>query len=450
MTKGFCKSILVLSFIYGAVAQAKLGDLIVRFKSENAKAQTLQSLAHIKSEALISDLNIEKLESNVSVLSMTAVMQSLKSNPNVLWVQEDHPVTRRETIPNDEMFSRQWSLATNTPGGINATAAWDMGQGGKNTLGHEIVVAVVDEGVDVTHQNLKENIWTNAREIAGNGIDDDGNGYVDDIHGWNGQNDNAEVKAGRHGTHVAGIIGAVGNDRTQTVGVNWNTKIMTVQALGGWGGDLTSTVLKSYGYVLKQKKLFLNSSGVQGANVVATNSSFGVDYAKCDSGKYPAWNDIYNAMGEVGILSVAATINGAVNVDEAGDVPTGCSSDFILSVTNTTIDGTKYGGAGWGATTIDIGAPGTNILSTVLGNQVQSLTGTSMATPHVAGAVAFLYSVATKNFTEEAMREPAATALKVKKILMDSVTPQADLNGKTVSGGRLNLEAAAKRTLNKK
>jgi subtilisin family serine protease len=163
-------------------------------------------------------------------------------------------------------------------------------------------------------------------------------------------------------------------------------------------GD-TAIVLRGYNYVLEQKKAWLSSNGKKGANIVSTNSSFGVDAAKCSDAQYKVWNDIYEAMGQVGILSAAATANQAWDIDATGDVPTSCESNYIISVTNTTKEDKIYRQAGWGKTHVDLGAPGTDVYSTVPGNQGRNLTGTSMATPHVAGAVAFLHSVASPAFT---------------------------------------------------
>ena len=365
----------------------------------------------------------------VTVLDGTRVpdvMQELAGRSGVRYAAPDHVVTPRATTPNDPSFGSQWAHTK-----MQSTLAWDLGQGSG-----DFVVSVVDGGCLITHADLAANLYDNLAELNGqSGKDDDGNGYVDDLHGWNAYSNNGSIPNDGHGTHVNGIVGAVGNNGTGVVGVNWNVTLMPVAG----SSSSTSTVVKAYNYSRDQKQLWISSSGALGANVVSTNSSFGIDFANCASPAYSPWNDAYNALGAVGILSCAATMNNNSNVDATGDVPTGCSSDWLVTVTNTTSSDTKNSGAAYGLTAIDLGAPGTNVYSTYSSGGYTNMTGTSMASPQAAGAIAFLHSVASSDLATLRGSDPDQAALVVKQLLLDNVDSLPDLVGKTVSGGRLNL-----------
>lgn len=383
----------------------------------------------------------------------------------------NHPVQWRgdslNFLTSDPLLPQQWNMMLDSETiGINAVESWlEFGTGGKNANAQDIVIAIVDAGFDHSHPDLIFNRWRNWGEIPANGKDDDENGYVDDVNGWNAQEQTGQIHSDDHGTHVAGIIGARGNNSRGIAGLNWRLKIMYV-SMGHDLGDTIST-MRAYSYILKQKELWLQSGGKKGANVVAINSSFGIDARKCSHEDFVIWNEMINTLGEKGILSVAATSNFEINVDKHGDIPTSCDSPYLISVTNSGRTGKKSTGvewnpelqedpgfdnfgAGFGEWSIDIAAPGEEILSTAERNFMgpttaayTAQTGTSFSTPHVAGAVGYLHSVASSEFQARALDRPAASALEIKEALLLTVTPTSSLHSATASGGVLNLHAAS-------
>lgn len=378
--------------------------------------------------------------------STESTIQSLgkaRSNPKVALAQPNHTVTLRKATPSSNDLNKQWNYRFDGSAfGVDAVGAWnEFGHKGTIPYGDEIVIAIVDGGFAPNHADLAGNIWVNKAEVAGNNTDDDGNGYIDDINGWDVQSETGTLIEEDHGTHVAGIIGAQGDNEINGAGINWKVKIMYVSA--GWKLAETADTMRAYGYILKQKQLWLESDGKKGANVVAINSSFGIDRGDCSSSEYAVWNDMFNDLGKAGILSVAATANAGWNIDETGDIPTACNSPYLITVTNTDINGYRAE-AGFGKTTIDLGAPGEEIYSTLPGNDFGSMSGTSMATPHVTGSVGYLFSVASLDFIDKYLGNPGEAILELKDIILRTVSIRGELQTETVSGGILNLAAASR------
>ncbi|MBI3511897.1 MAG: S8 family peptidase [Bacteroidetes bacterium] len=370
----------------------------------------------------------------------TAIENALaeaKKFPEIEMAQFNHYVAHRVNIPNDVDFPNMWDMNnTGQNGGtpdadIDAPEAWNITTGGMTVQGDTIVVAVIDAGFDLAQQDL--NFHKNYAEIPNNGIDDDNNGYIDDYDGWNAYFSNGNISSDMHGTHVSGTVGARGNNSVGVAGVNWGVKIMPVM-----GSDGTEAqVVEAYTYVLDARRLYNNTTGAQGAFVVSTNSSFGVDQGQ--PAAYPLWCAMYDSMGAVGILSAAATANANWDIDVVGDIPTACSSIYMIAVTNTTNTDAKYFQAGYGDTTIDIGAPGTSIWSTLPSNTYGTLTGTSMASPHVAGAVALLYAGACNQYITDYKANPSAMAVTTRNYLLNSADHVPSMNGMCTSNGRLNI-----------
>jgi subtilisin family serine protease len=440
--KIFFSTLVLLCSQFALATNNSTNSFIVKLKAGESPAM-FAAKNKLTLEAISPEMglyNATSLNNQVTAQSLTA-----RRSKEVSYAQENHPVKLRKGVltPNDQDFGIQWNWlwAPNTQG-VDAIEAWaSHGTGGKDIQNNEIVVAIVDGGFDYKHPDLINNAWVNKNEIPGNGKDDDNNGYVDDIYGWNPEDKNGTISMDDHGTHVAGIIGAEGNNKSYVTGINWKIKIMYISA----GYDLSNTalVMSAYGYILKQKQLWISSGGKQGANVVAVNSSFGIDEVNCNSGQYSVWNDMYNELGKSGVLSVAATANAGVDVDRVGDLPTSCDSDYLIAVTNSESTGKKNHDAGYGAMSIDLAAPGENIYSTLPQRQVGEMSGTSMATPHVTGAIGYLYSAASASLMNKVVSSPGAGALAMKEILLNSVSRRKDHTGVTVSGGILNLNAAA-------
>lgn len=417
------------------------GDIIVMFKSGVNIQNFLDNYTGIDlrvKEVLIPDMNIYLLHYDVARSLPVDALLSVMRNDKVAIAQFNHYVTER-VIPNDTRFNEQWDKHnTGQTGGtadadIDAPEAWEITGGGLTVFGDTIVVAIVDGGQQTDHPDLET--WRNWAEIAGNNIDDDNNGYIDDIYGWNANSNNGTIPANNHGTHCAGIAGARGNNSLGVAGVN--LKVKTMPVVYGSSPTLEQSVVKAYGYVLKQRKIWNQTNGAQGAFVVSTNSSFGVDNGQ--PANYPLWCGFYDSLGAAGILNAGAGPNNNVNIDVVGDIPTTCPSPYMIAVTNTTNTDAKNSGAGYGPIHMDLGAPGTSILSTIPGSSYGLLTGTSMATPQVAGAVGLMYAGASSIFINLSRVDPDSAALLFKQYILASVDTIPALTGITVSNGRLNV-----------
>ncbi|MGI6524111.1 MAG: S8 family peptidase [Bdellovibrionota bacterium] len=310
--------------------------------------------------------------------------------------------------PNDSKFNEQWGLSKNL--GIDTETAWNVTTGSQ-----DMIVAVIDTGIDYTHPDLAANIWVNNGEIPGNGIDDDGNGYIDDVYGMSTIGAKGDpMDANGHGTHVAGVIGASGNNGIGISGINWNIKLLGCRFLNAKGSGSLAGAVEAINYVVSMKK--------RGFNIVAMNNSWG-------GGGFSQvmYNAIEKALAE-GITFVAAAGNESNNNDVKPTYPAGYNLANVISVGAIGRSGSLADFSNFGAKTVTIAAPGVSIVSTYLNGTYKSLSGTSMATPFVTGSVALLKSL-----------YPKITPTELTAHLKKTGTSNTKLDGLVESGKVLNL-----------
>jgi len=389
-------------------------------------------------EKLSEIMNIYKISFDDSQINASELLRIIKTNKYVLNAQLNHFVQKRETVPNDTQLSSQWHHINDGSNGgiedadIDSDQAWDITTGGVTALGDTIVACVI-EGGNLLHVDLIDNAWFNMDEIPENGIDDDENGFVDDYRGWNVQSENDEgVYQGGHGTNVMGMIGATGDNELGVAGANWDVKIMSVT--GENLGDEAS-MIEAYNYPLVQRKLYDESNGENGAFVVVTNASWGIDFG--DPNDVPIWAAFYDTLGVYGILNCGATANNNVDIDEVGDIPTAVESDYMISVTATNNSDLRTFSA-FGLETVDLGAPGGGVFTTAGGTDYTNTSGTSFASPLTAGVIALLYSAPCEEFINLVHDNPQGGAEYVRSVLFSGVDPVENLAGEVATGGRLN------------
>ncbi len=398
------------------------GQIIVRFTdatTTDARDAVVSALGGTVVKEL-SLINAAAIQVDTTTEALDDILTRWSNNAAVKYAEVDSIRTIDQTIPNDASFSSLWGLHnTGQTGGtpdadIDAAEAWDTFTGSSN-----VVIASIDTGVEYTHEDLAANMWINPGEIAGDGIDNDGNGYIDDIYGidaFNGDSDPMDDHD--HGTHTAGTFGAVGDNGIGVAGVNWDVQIMALKFLGAGGTGPTSGAVEVINYMTMMKTQY-------GVNIVVSCNSWG------GGGYSQALVDSIQASINAGIMFVAAAGNDGLNNDTFPHYPSSYDLDGIISVAATDDDDQLASFSNYGATSVDLAAPGVGILSTVVGNGYASFNGTSMATPHVAGAAGMLMAL-----------HPEASLADIKEAILSTVDPIAALDGRMVTGGRLNLANA--------
>ncbi|MGH9948328.1 MAG: S8 family serine peptidase [Pyrinomonadaceae bacterium] len=391
------------------------GEVLVRYKNGVSAEliQTTNSAIGFESIEKLGDLGWHrvKLDSRTTVQSAIAKFQVVESveaaQPNFYYYLQ--------ATPNDPDFTLAGMYGLSK---ISAPQAWDITTGST-----AVVVANIDTGIRYTHEDLAPNMWVNPGEIPNNGIDDEGNGFIDDVYGYDFRfNDSDPYDEHGHGTHTSGTIGARGNNGLGVVGVNWNVRLMAIKIYSAGASDTTSAMLiNAYNYIRMMKG--------RGVNIRVTNNSYGGCTEACDYDQ--ATKDAIDAMGDADILNVFAAGNSGVNIDNTPFYPASYASPSILAVGATNVDDNRA--FNFGLNSVDLAAPGISIRSTMLGSDSSygNMSGTSMATPHVSGAAALL-----------AGNNPSLSAASLKATLMNTADAVPQWNGFSRTGGRLNVFAA--------
>lgn len=372
-----------------------------------------------------SDIWLFEFDDNAT--SVKEVMSQINKIEDVWLVQPNTKVELR-AAPNDPQYGSQWQHDN-----IDSEAAWDITTGGTTANGDDVVVCIIESADVMGHPDLQDNHWVNTAETPGNGVDDDGNGYIDDYNGWDVSSNSDNIGTGGHGTQVAGMIGAKGNNSQGVAGANWDVKMMVV---AGHSSPFTqANIVEAYTYPLEARTLWNQTNGAEGAFVVSTNASWGMDEA--DPSEYPIWCSYYDDLGAAGILNCGATSNSSVDVDVVGDMPTACQSDYMVSVTATD-DTDQITFAGYGDQTINVAAPGDGIFTTSGGGGYGNTQGTSFASPLTAGVIGLMYSIPCPSFMATVQSDPQGAADMVRNALYDGVDQSAHLQARTTTGGRIN------------
>lgn len=350
-----------------------------------------------------------KLPKNKTVAQAIAEAKSkgLRVEPNYR--------VRITSVPNDELFKYMWSLQnTGQTGGtanadIDATSAWNI-----TTGSDDVIIAIIDTGIDYNHPDLAANIWTNPGEIAGNGLDDDHNGYIDDVHGYDfctyggHSRDSDPMDEHGHGSHVSGTIGAVSNNSAGVTGINWHCKLMSCRFLDEKGYGNTADAIDAINYAVANGAKVLNNSW--GGDGYSSSLAAAITNAR-----------------DNGVLFVAAAGNAGADNDNSDNYPSNYQIDNIIAVAATDDDDALASFSNYGKSTVHLGSPGVNILSTYISNQYAYMSGTSMATPHVSGVAALVLA-----------KYPSISLNELKSRLTWTGDPISSLAGKTITGRRLN------------
>ena len=410
----FAIALLLVGLSYACPAPAAPsmvpGEVIIKFKPGASAADVRAVLEDLGATRVKRLGRIRAEEHRIARLGVLEAVKRYRRHPAVEFI-EPNWIVHADVVPNDPLFPQQWALLnTGQTGGapgadIHATSAWDVETGSA-----DVVVAIVDTGIDYAHPDLAANIWTNAQEIPGNDLDDDGNGFIDDVHGYDFLNGDPDpMDDNGHGTHVSGIVAAVGDNGIGVAGVAWNVKVLPLKFLDETGTGSTVGAVQAIEYAIRNGARILNLSWG------GTDFSAALEAAIEDA----------NAAG---LVCVAAAGNDGLSLDQFPHFPASFTVPNMIAVASSTESDELSGFSNFGRGTVSLAAPGSNILSTFPGGAYESFNGTSMAAPHVSGALALLWS-----------KFPEMPIAQMKTVLSNSADPIPALAGLTISGGRLNV-----------
>lgn len=405
-------------------AEVTPNELIVKLKPN-------QSLPALGKEA-----KVQNLFGRIYIIrqkNVTSLETQLKNHPAVEYTERNHraeksplpvPVKSVESndkdleanLFNDPQVGKVWSFTDASQNGVSVNAAYQLhGTSATET----VIVAVVDTGIDANHEDLKEVVWVNEKEIPGNGIDDDNNGYVDDVNGINTLVRDSQGRATgnnrdthSHGTHVSGTIGAKQNNGKGIAGIASNVKIIGIRSVPNNSDETDVDIAESFIYAAKNGAKIINCSFDKSSN----------------EGKNLIPETLKYIQDNYGVLVIAAAGNSSEDIDRRPTYPASHPNENLLIVASTASSGSMSGFSNYGKNSVDVAAPGSNIYSTTPGNRYASMSGTSMASPTTAGVAAEVLS-----------HYPNLTPVQLKKVLMDSVTKVDRFKDKMVAGGRIDL-----------
>jgi subtilisin family serine protease/subtilisin-like proprotein convertase family protein len=440
----------------GAPVAAVRGSYIVTFDDQMSNDNAVLAARDVASALGIRAWDVKSIArgqyamfSTDSRLTLEQAQAVSEIVPGVRWV-EPNQVFKSQRVPNDPLYGNQYWLNNNgqtlvgVPQGtdpgtagadVRAESVWDITIGSRN-----VIVGIIDTGVDIDHPDLRNNIWTNPGEIAGDGIDNDNNGYTDDVNGFDfGEFDNNPRDTEGHGTAVAGMVGAVGNNGIGVSGINWLVSLLPLKIADASGALRTDAIIQAHDYATLMRQ--------RGFAVDVTSNSYGSfapDFYTDDNpngivGEQAAI-DRYIAAGGIFVASAGNGRAGGDNIGDNNDVipqyPASYPNPGILTIAATDNDDALATFSNFGVQTVDLAAPGVNTYTTQVGGGYQYIDGTSFSGPLVAGIAALIKSV-----------KPTASAVEVREILFNTSDPLPTLQGKIASGGRVNALRAVQAAL---